>query len=163
MFVCQVSLAAARRSLPSDDGAAQPGKVDASPATHLYDSEDTISIDARTPEGTPPKISRPSNTRPLPSDSNGVSSAVPHLAREFEQKKQGFEDDARYLFEVKSGQADAGANPTEELRKLKLQFVAWKKDYKVKLHETKVALQKHANPEPEKASKRKWWGKRSAK
>ncbi|CAA7392349.1 unnamed protein product [Spirodela intermedia] len=159
----QVSLAAARRSLTTDDAASQPEKVDASPGPHLYDSEDTISIDTRTPEGTPPKISRPSNTRQLPSDSNGISSAVPHLTREFEQKKQDFEDDARCLVEVKSRQADGGVSPTEELRKLKLQFVAWKKEYKAKLHETKVALQKHVNPETEKASKRTWWGKRSAK
>ena len=128
-----------------------------SPSPHLYDSEDTVSIETRTPEVTPPRISRPSTTsRLLARNSNG---AVPHLLREFEQKKKGFEDDALSLVEVKINTSSAA----EELRKLKLQFGAWKKEYRVKLHETRLALEKAENHESERSRRRRWWEKLTGK
>uniref|UniRef100_A0A1D1Z755 Unconventional myosin-Va n=1 Tax=Anthurium amnicola TaxID=1678845 RepID=A0A1D1Z755_9ARAE len=157
----QVSLAAARRSLATDDTVSQPGKADASPALHFYDSEDTGSVDTRTPEGTPPKFARPSNVKPE-REANGVHSAIGHLMKEFEQKKQVLEDDSQFLVEVKSGQSDAGMNPDQELRRLKHRFSVWKKEYKLKLRETKVALQKLGITETDR-TRRKWWGKRLAK
>ncbi|MQM13768.1 hypothetical protein Taro_046694 [Colocasia esculenta] len=157
----QASLAEARRSLTTDDTASQPGKADVSPALHFYDSEDATSMGTRTPEGTPPKITRPSNVKPL-RDANGVQSAVSHLMKEFEQRKQVFEDDAQFVIEVKSGQSDIEINPDGELRQLKARFVAWKKEYKLKLRETKASLHKLGNAEGDK-TRRKWWGKRYAK
>ncbi|XP_078447679.1 myosin-2-like [Wolffia australiana] len=150
------SLAAAQSRHAMDDETAQPRKLyPSSPAPHLYDSEDAISVGAPTPEGTPFRMSR--HARQRPRDSNGfLSCAFPHLLREFEQKKQVFEDDAQFLCEGRPSTPSA----MDELRKLKLQFSAWKKDYKIKLHETKVALQK---AESDKSSRKKWWGMLSAK
>ncbi|KAG1368196.1 Myosin-2 heavy chain [Cocos nucifera] len=177
----QVSLAAARKSLATDDMASHQGKLDASPVQHSYDLEDTISAGTHTPEGTPAKRShacdagvvRNSNGTRIAvkhldaSDaglirySNGTQSAVSHLVKEFEQQTQVFEDDAVFLVEMKSRQSDSSINPDEELQKLKARFVTWKKDYKVRLRETKIAVQKLGNPE-EKTRKR-WWGNWSTK
>nr|XP_010905572.2 myosin-1 isoform X1 [Elaeis guineensis] len=176
----QVSLAAARKSLADDDMASHQGKLDASPVQHSYDSEDAISAGTRTPEGTPAKRShacdagvvRNSNgtwsaVKHLDASdaglirySNGTQSAVSHLVKEFEQQTQVFEDDAVFLVEVKSRQ-DSSINPDEELQKLKARFVTWKKDYKVRLKETKIALQKLGNPE--ERTRKRWWGNWSTK
>lgn len=86
--------------------------------------------------------------------------AVGHLVRELEQKKQGFESDAGQLIAAKSGQSDVNVNPDEELRRLKVRFTAWKKDYKVRLRETKAALQKLGNHEK---TRKRCWLKRSSK
>ncbi|XP_008800396.2 myosin-1-like [Phoenix dactylifera] len=177
----QVSLAAAKKSLAADDMASHHGRLDASPVQHSYDSEDTLSAGTRTPEGTPAKkfhacdagLGRNSNgtrsaVRHLDASdgglvrySNGAHSAVSNLVKEFEQQTQVFEDDAAFLVEVKSRQSGSSINPDEELQKLKGRFGTWKKDYKVRLRETKIALQKLGSPE-EKMRKR-WWGNWSTK
>lgn len=95
-----------------------------------------------------------------PNGSNGPHMAVGHLLRELEQKKQAFESDAGQLIAAKSGQSDVNINPDEELRRLKVRFAAWKKDYKVRLRETKAALQKLGNHEK---TRKRWWLKRSSK
>ena len=87
--------------------------------------------------------------------------AVNHLAKEFQDRRQVFEDDAGFLVAVKSGQVGSNMNPDEELRKLKDRFATWKKDYKSRLKETKVNLNK-VGTHDEKSRKR-WWGKKSSK
>lgn len=57
---------------------------------------------------------------------------------------------------VKTGQLGSDTNPEDELRKLKLRFEAWKKDYKTRLHETKATFQKIGATKVRKSSK-KWW------
>nr|DAD45890.1 TPA_asm: hypothetical protein HUJ06_004120 [Nelumbo nucifera] len=47
-------------------------------------------------------------------------------------------------------------------RRLKLRFKTWKKEYKLKLRETKATLHKLGNSEVEK-TRRKWWGKKSTR
>eukprot|EP00268_Persea_americana_P033900 TRINITY_DN33547_c0_g1_i3.p1 TRINITY_DN33547_c0_g1~~TRINITY_DN33547_c0_g1_i3.p1 ORF type:complete len:1225 (-),score=304.05 TRINITY_DN33547_c0_g1_i3:415-4089(-) len=153
----QMSLAAAKRTLAADDIVGQAGRPDASPGLHYYDSEDGISAGSRTPDGMP--FRAPTRS----SDVDGGRLAVSRLAKEFERHKQVFDDDAGFLVEVKSRQhVVPDMNPDEELRKLKARFAIWKKEYKVRLRETKVALQKLGNAETDK-SKKKWWGKRSTK
>ncbi|KAF6153348.1 hypothetical protein GIB67_003538 [Kingdonia uniflora] len=111
----------------------------------------------------------------LSSRSNGVGpvsmsagiSVISRLAEEFEQRSQVFGDDAKFLVEVKSGQAEASLNPDRELRRLKQIFETWKKDYGARLRETKVILNKlgnedgnmrHSSGSSERVRK-KWWGR----
>ena len=139
-FSMQVSLAAAKKSLGADHTAVQPaGRLDGLTSPRYYDSEDTMSGGARTPGG----------------EANGGLNSVGHLAKEFENRKQIFDEDAKAIVEVKSGQ-----NPGEEYRRLKHRFEAWKKDYKARLREAKSRLQKHGHLEGEKRN-RKWWIKKS--
>lgn len=176
-----MSLAAAKKSLAADDMTSQQGRLDISPLRYSYDSEDAMSAGTRTPEGTPAKPSHASDAG-LVRNSNGTWSAVSHLdasdagfvrhsnstqcavshlVKEFEQQRQVFEDDVGFLLEVKSGQSGSSINPDEELHKLKARFVTWKKDYKVRLRETKVALHKLGNSE--ERTRKKWWGNWSTK
>ncbi|KAF8391408.1 hypothetical protein HHK36_023712 [Tetracentron sinense] len=161
MTYLQNSLAAAKKSLAADDTAGQPGRLDASPLPHYYDSEDTTSMGTHTPDGnTPVKFSNRTSDAGTGRMSNGGLNAVSHLVKEFEQRKQVFDEDAGFLVEVKSGQLVSSRNPNDELRKLKLRFESWKKEYKVRLRETKVTIQRLGHSEAEKSHK-KWWGKRS--
>ncbi|KAI4382614.1 hypothetical protein MLD38_008556 [Melastoma candidum] len=102
-------------------------------------------------------------------DSNGMRpmsaglSAISRLAEEFEQRSQVFGDDAKFLVEVKSGQIEASLNPDKELRRLKQLFDAWKKDYDMRLRETKVVLNKlGSNGASSERVKKKWWGRRNS-
>ncbi|KAK6934327.1 Myosin head, motor domain [Dillenia turbinata] len=154
MATLQTSLAAAKKSLEADNNG-EPGKVDNSPSPHSYDSGDT-------PGGnTPMKFTTLTPDVGLGREANGGLNAVNHLLKEFEQQRQVFEEDAKALVEVKSGHA-LSAHPDNELRKLKSRFEAWKKEYKVRLRETKARLHKLLHSEADKGRK-KWWGKRSSK
>ncbi|MBA0738934.1 hypothetical protein Gogos_012247 [Gossypium gossypioides] len=102
-------------------------------------------------------------------ESNGLRptsaglSVISRLAEEFEQRSQVFGDDAKFLVEVKSGQVEANLNPDRELRRLKQMFETWKKDYTVRLRETKVVLNKLGNEEGAlDRVKKKWWGRRNS-
>lgn len=147
-----MSLDATKKSFAADDTTGQPERQDVSPSPHYYDSEDTTSMGPQTPGGTTPiKIS---NTVRAGRETNGGLNAVSHLAKEFEQRKQDFDDEAKAIVESKSGR------PDEELRKLKLRFETWKKGYKSRLREMKAKIHKLGHSEVEK-SRRKWWGKKT--
>ncbi|RLN39590.1 myosin-1-like [Panicum miliaceum] len=92
---------------------------------------------------------------------NAGLSIVNRLAEEYEQRSQVFADDAKFLVEVKSGQADASLNPDMELRRLKQNFDSWKKDFGSRIRETKVILNKlgNGNESSPNSVKRKWWGR----
>ncbi|KAG9452756.1 hypothetical protein H6P81_005660 [Aristolochia fimbriata] len=159
MTSLQMSLAAAKRSLAVEEVGGRTGRPEVSPACNLYDSDDTLSFEAQTPR-TPVKY-------PVhPSDVQGRLSnghaAVTRLTIEFEQRRRVFDDDAGYIFEVKSGHTASSVNPTEELQRLKHRFSVWKRDYKSRLRETKAALQKLGSSEADKI-KKKWWGKKSTR
>ncbi|KHF97725.1 Membrane antigen containing repeating peptides [Gossypium arboreum] len=96
------------------------------------------------------KKSEGSATAEVGGRENGVSS----LVKEFEQQKQSFEDDIN-----KTTQPASNMNSYEELRKLKRRFRAWKKDYKVRLKETKAIVRKHRHQDSDKTRK-KWWPNR---
>ncbi|XP_008805849.2 myosin-1-like [Phoenix dactylifera] len=146
----QMSLAAAKKSVAADDRVSQPGRLDALPIHHSHDSESPMSAEARTHEAAP-KRHQTSDSGPA-RDSTDKQNAVGRLAKEFEQQRQAFENDARILVEVK--QSGSGM---EDLRKLKSHFTAWKKQYGVQLRETKAALHKLANFERKKP-RRRWLG-----
>ncbi|KAJ4981808.1 hypothetical protein NE237_032645 [Protea cynaroides] len=158
MISLQMSLAAAKKSLAADDIAGQPERADASPLRHYYDTEDTSMVAWTSGGSTPPKF--PNNTSDFApvQGSNGVLNAVSHLAKEFEQKKHVFEDDTKFLVEVKSGQSASSLNPDDELRRLKVRFATWKKEFKIRLRDTKLTIHKLGNSEVEK-NRKKWWEK----
>lgn len=159
MASLQMSLATARKTLVADNGSGQLGKLDVSSIPHYYDSDNT-SMGSRTPGGsTPIKLSGTTHDVGVGRDTNGTLSAVSNLVKEFELRRQTFDEDARALVEIKSGQSASIVNPDEELRKLKLGFEVWKKEYKIKLRETKVKLHRLGHSE----GRRTWWGKRSSR
>ncbi|KAK4776584.1 hypothetical protein SAY86_005272 [Trapa natans] len=107
----------------------------------------------------------------MTTESNGVRpvsaglGVTNRLAEEFERRSHVFGDDAKFLVEVKSGHLEAGLNPDRELRRLKQMFEAWKKDYGMRLRETKIILNKLENEERGAATdvvKKKWWGRRNS-
>ncbi|XP_006661886.1 myosin-1-like [Oryza brachyantha] len=99
--------------------------------------------------------------RTIGREMNASISVISRLAEEFEQRSQVFADDAKFLVEVKSGQADASLNPDMELRRLKQNFDSWKKDFGSRIRETKVILNKlgSGNESSPNSVKRKWWGR----
>ncbi|XP_058001422.1 myosin-2 isoform X2 [Hevea brasiliensis] len=156
MVSLQTSLAAARKSLATDNTAGQPGKLlDSFASPHYYDSEENTSSGLRTPGGsTPSKMPLTIHDGGVGRETNGPINAVSILAKEFEQRRQNFDDDAKALAEVKAAQPASDS----EFRKLKLRFETWKKEYKVRLRETKARLNKFGHGEIERRT-RKWWGK----
>ncbi|XP_022632669.1 myosin-2 isoform X4 [Vigna radiata var. radiata] len=160
MASLQTSLASARKSLASENANNQHARRDVS-SPLPYDSEDAISMGSRTPSAsTPLKYSASISESALGRDGHGALASVGHLAREFDHRRQTFDYDARNLVELRAGQS-ANTNSVEELRKLKHRFEVWKKDYKVRLKETKARLQKVGNSEMDK--RRRWWGKLSSR
>lgn len=157
MAALQMSLAAAKKSLGADHAAVQAaGRLDGLTSPHYYDSEDTMSGGTQTPAGsTPMKHSNNYLDVGTGRETNGGLGSVSHLVKEFEERKQIFDDDAKAIVEVKAGQ-----NPEEEFRRLKHRFEAWKKDYKARLREAKAKLHKLGHLDGEKRN-RKWWGKTS--
>lgn len=151
----QTSLAAARKSLASDNTAGQPGRL-VVPSSPRCDSEEALSMGSRTPGASTPNNGGGRET-------NGTLHAVSNLMKEFEQRKQHFDDDAKALVEVKPGHSGVNMNPEEELRKLKHRFESWKKEYKARLRETKTKVHKLWHSEEEKRRSRKWWGKISSR
>ncbi|RDY06773.1 Myosin-2, partial [Mucuna pruriens] len=156
MTSLQTNLAAARKSLASEKASSQMTRRDV--VTHSYDSEDaTSSMGSRTPQtpgaSTPLKYSTSLSEAGAGRDANGSLTSVSNLLREFEQRKQNFDDEARGLVGVKTSHS-AHANTVEELKKLKQRFEGWKKEYKARLKETKARLHKLGNSEMEKTRKR---------
>ncbi|XP_010324342.2 myosin-2-like isoform X1 [Solanum lycopersicum] len=155
----QVSLAAARNSLTTADTTGRPGKLEGSPSPQYYDSDDATSMD--TPAGrTPVSFSNNSLGVVANREVNGGLSLISHLAMEFEQRKQNFDNEAMAIVHLKPGQLQSTNNPADEYRRLKHRFEEWKKEYKVRLKETKSKVHKLVHSKAGK-SRRKWWGKKS--
>ncbi|CAN8301928.1 unnamed protein product [Cochlearia groenlandica] len=166
MSSLQLSLAAARKSLAAENMTGQAGgRQDTSISPFGYDSEDTTSTGTpgiRTPTT---KFSTNGNTPELRiRELNGSLNAVNHLAREFDQRRLNFDEDARAIVEVKAGpqatpngQQHQQQYPEDEFRRLKIRFETWKKDYKARLRETKARLHR---VDGDKSRHRKWWGKK---
>ncbi|XP_019183419.1 PREDICTED: myosin-2 [Ipomoea nil] len=129
----QASLAAAKKSLAADNVVGLPPRC-------FYDSEGAV--------GSSQEI-------------DGGLSAIDRLVKEFEQRKHNFDDKATAILQVSSGQL-LSTNPEDELRRLKLQFEQWKKEYKVRLRAAKVKVHKLGHSEAER-SRRTWWGGKTSK
>ncbi|KAI3457512.1 hypothetical protein Pfo_014175 [Paulownia fortunei] len=154
MASLQMSLAAAKKSLGTDNTIGQPGKLHGAQSPCFYDSED-MSLGPQTPGGsTPVRFLNNFIEAAAGGDTNGGLNPVSPLVKEFEKRKQNFDDEAQAIVEVKSGHAPS-VNPVEELRSLKHRFEAWKKDFKVRLREAKVKAHRLGHAEAEK-HRRKW-------
>ncbi|XP_019449127.1 PREDICTED: myosin-2-like isoform X2 [Lupinus angustifolius] len=149
----QMSLVAARKSHASENGTVQHARNDVVP-TH-YDSEEATSIAPLTTDSsTPVKFSNGLLVSDGGRQANGTSAAVGNLMKEFEQRRQSFDDEVKVLNVLKQGQS-AKAYNIQELRILKDKFEGWKKQYKVKLRETKARLLKSEVGK----SRWSWWDK----
>ncbi|GLJ33257.1 hypothetical protein SUGI_0669180 [Cryptomeria japonica] len=125
-----------------------------------FDWDEAASIGTKTPDY---KFPTHNFDNGLARELDAGRSVVGHMVKEFEHRTQVFNDDANFLVEVKSGQAEANLNPDEELRKLKQRFDVWKKDYKFRLRETKGILHKIGGVDSVvEKTKKKWWGKKSS-
>nr|DAD32793.1 TPA_asm: hypothetical protein HUJ06_011644 [Nelumbo nucifera] len=158
MSSLQSSLSIAKKSLVIDDA---ERKSDAS-VNATDDREHNWDLGNNNSKGQENNGLRP-GPQILDREMSAGLSVISRLAEEFEQRSQVFGDDAKFLVEVKSGQAEASINPDRELRRLKQIFEAWKKDYGARLRETKVILHKLGNGagSAEKGRK-KWWGRRNS-
>ncbi|KAL9270038.1 Myosin-2-like protein [Drosera capensis] len=152
----QASLAAAKRTLATETTPDHHGRLDSS-TTPYYESDDNTSTGCRTPDRTTPlKLSNNTPGGSVGREPNGSSHLVNHLAKEFEQRTQAFDKDVKAIVvEVRSGPSTSA---DEELRRLKHRFEVWKKEYKVRLRETKVIIHKLGVSDFER-SRRRWWGK----
>ncbi|CAK9264759.1 unnamed protein product [Sphagnum jensenii] len=181
MTSLQLSLAAAKRSLAADapllhtpknksealnvhNGA---GRHHTCVSRHLlahdedgFDWDNKMTVSNKTPE----LISKCHHQGPeciYGAEVDAGCAVVGHLVREFDHRTQVFNDDADFLVEVKSGVTEASLNPEEELRKLKARFDTWKKDFKERMRDTRLVLQKLCNLEANERTKKKWWVKRT--
>ncbi|KAL1363285.1 hypothetical protein AAHE18_03G139400 [Arachis hypogaea] len=151
----QMSLVAARKSLASDSGNTQSTRNEVL-SPRYYGSEDA-SVGSRTAVNTPIKFSSNFAVSDGGREANGIrergtNGTLSSLMKEFDQRRQNFDDEVKALNEVKPGNSTT-TNSIEEFRKLKQSFEGWKKQYKVRLRETKAKLH-----EADK-SRRTWWGK----
>lgn len=143
----QISLASARKSLASDDCMIRKNEK------YEFSTSNNNKKEAMSAE-----ITNPADGIGMGRDSKVSNNAVNHVAREYEQRKRCFEDDIQCLIQY----SYVNANPDEELQKLRNQFKLWKREYKVRLRETKSTIHKNAITEAEK-SKKNWWGKKVTK
>ncbi|KHG13556.1 Myosin-2 heavy chain [Gossypium arboreum] len=157
MVSLQTSLTAARKSLAADNGAGQLGRADVL-SPRCYDSEDNVSMGSRTTGGNTPVLFSGAMPDVVGGRENGSLNALGNLLKEFEQRKQNFDADAKSLIDIRVPQQASNVNPDDELRTLRLRFETWKKDYKLRLKAAKARLHKRGHPESDKA-RRKWWGK----
>ncbi|KAF1897306.1 hypothetical protein Lal_00035009 [Lupinus albus] len=158
MASLQTSLVAARKSLASGNATVQHARHDVVP-THYFGSEEATSMGSPTSgRNTPVKFSSGLLVSDGGRQVNGTSAAVSNLTKEFELRRQNFDDEVKVLNDHKQGQS-AKADNIQELRKLKDRFEAWKKQYKVRLRETKARLLKAEG----RKSRWSWWEKLSLK
>ncbi|KAL0311086.1 UNVERIFIED_CONTAM: Myosin-2 [Sesamum angustifolium] len=162
MASLQMSLASAQKSLGTHNTIGQPGRLDGAQSPQFYDSEDmsmSLSMGTQTPGGSTPMRFVNNGIEELPCrDTNGGLNPVGPLMKEFERRRQNFDEEAQAIVEVKSGHSPP-VNPVEDLRRLKHRFESWKKDYKVRLKEAKAKAQKLVQNYSEK-HRRKWWSKK---
>ncbi|CAN6463362.1 unnamed protein product [Victoria cruziana] len=152
MTSLKVSLASAKKTLAIDDidrqsDASVQGKED-----EEYKSWNNSSFSQKRGQG---------NNHLEREMSTGLS-VISRLAKEFEQRTQTFDDDVRFLEEVKSGKAEADLNVDDELKKLRNDFRAWKRQFSVSLKKTKAILHKLETDEANaERAKKRWWGRRT--
>ncbi|KAF3787718.1 Myosin-1 [Nymphaea thermarum] len=99
----------------------------------------------------------------LEKEMNTSLSVISRLAKEFEQRTQVFDDDVRFLEEVKSGKAEADLDVDDELKKLRNDFKVWKRQFNTSLRKSKAILHKLGGSEANaERAKKRWWGRRTS-
>ncbi|KAL4566850.1 hypothetical protein LXL04_030975 [Taraxacum kok-saghyz] len=145
MASLQMSLAAAKKTLNSDISDITHGKPEGPPSPYYYDSEDTVS-GIQTPVQIPP--ARIGTKKP---ESNGltVSDTLDTLSKEFEQKKQTFDNEVKSVTTDSKAGRPPSSKQIEDYKNLKKKFEIWKKEYKHRLREAKARLVKGGSSENE--------------
>ncbi|XAR67526.1 Myosin ATPase [Bertholletia excelsa] len=151
MEALQVSLDELKKSLAADNTAGET-LLNQSPLAPDYDHEDILNSRAQTCGGnTEVKVSNPGRDFEAGKENSEGSNMVGFLLMDLEHGKQNFDGEVKAIAELRL------RHPYEALRKLKLRFNTWKRDYKARLRETKVKLQKLGYSEMEKCHQ-KWCG-----
>ncbi|XP_072960538.1 myosin-1-like [Typha angustifolia] len=151
MRYLQASLSVTRTSLSIDDAGR---RSDASIDQTCDSSINHVQVTRHTNNGSQAVL------RSLNREMSTGLGIISRLAEEFEQRTQVFADDVKFLVEVKSGKVEASLNPERELRRLRQELESWKKDFSVRLKESKLILSKLEALEPNSVkAKRKWWGR----
>ncbi|XP_072983602.1 myosin-1-like isoform X2 [Typha latifolia] len=151
MRYLQASLSVTRNSLSLDDAGR---RSDASIDQTCDSSINHVQVTRRTNNGSQTVL------RSLNREMSTGLGIISRLAEEFEQRTQVFADDVKFLVEVKSGKVEASLNPERELKRLRQELESWKKDFSVRLKESKLILSKLEALEPNSVkAKRKWWGR----
>ncbi|KAJ0765749.1 putative myosin ATPase [Helianthus annuus] len=160
MASLQMNLAAAKKTLGSGISDVQIGRPVDSLSPNFYDSEDTISGIQTPSQMTPVRIG---NSRR--GSSVVISDTIDNLSKEFEQRKQNFDSDAKAVTNVNRGRPPS--KQIEDYNNLKKKFEIWKKEYRNRLREAKTRLVKGVHAENggvggggDKQT-RNWWGKLS--
>ncbi|KAF3781497.1 Myosin-1, partial [Nymphaea thermarum] len=152
MTSLKVSLASAKKSLAIDDIDRQSDASIHGREDEEYNSWNNSSFSQKRGQG---------NNHLEREMSTGLS-VISRLAKEFEQRTQTFDDDVRFLEEVKSGKTEADLNVDDELKKLRNDFKAWKRQFGTSLKKTKAILHKLESEEANvERAKKKWWGRRT--
>ncbi|XP_044948675.1 myosin-2-like [Hordeum vulgare subsp. vulgare] len=89
-----------------------------------------------------PQQQQPAVVAAVLGSSSKKSHADHHLATEFARESQAFEHAAKAVAEVKPGTMSV-----DELKMLRRQFAAWKKEYEARLRKTKAELKKRVHSE----------------
>ncbi|XP_073112691.1 myosin-1 isoform X1 [Elaeis guineensis] len=145
----QSSLSVAKKSLATDDA---ERRSDASMDQSWDSNGNHIATKGQDERG------KRLGSRVLDRDMSSGLNVISRLAEEFEQQSQVFADDVNFLVEVKSRQAEASLNPEKELKSLKQNFESWKKDFSLRLRESKVIINKLRTDDANSdKAKRKWW------
>ncbi|KAL3647048.1 hypothetical protein CASFOL_008016 [Castilleja foliolosa] len=152
MASLQMSLAAAKQSLGSDNTTSQPGKLSGTQSPYSYDSEETY-LRPQTPV-TSNEARFLNNATEAAAETNGASNPVSPLMKEFEQKKRNLDVEAHAIVDVKS-ENEHSVNIVDDLRRLKQNFETWKKEFKVRLREARAKAHRLGNGDSEK-HRRKW-------
>lgn len=185
MSSLQLSLVAAKKSMASEESTLKTSPSDRSidpqtasgknmRETHRRHSHEEEEFEWDDDQASAPKSPQQNSNKFSQAGSEYASSHgevaagrsyVTQMVREYDHRRQVFTDDVDFLVEVKSGQTQAHLNPEEELRKLKARFDGWKKDFKVRLRETKVVLSKLGNTDSiergTSGTRKKWWSSKT--
>lgn len=198
MSSLQLSLAAAKKSLATDEflpqtpGKHDNGRISAGKHRHStkrqllpsddeeFDWDDVATNGMKSPDDFTNKyLVTGSGNGASRGDVEAARSVVSHLTREYDHRTQVFNDDVDFLIEVKSGLTEANLNPEEELRKLKVRFDTWRRDFKARLRETRLVLNKLCSLDSAEKdgdrmlcaldslekegdrTRKKWWGKKT--
>ena len=155
MFM-QMSLAAAKKSLASKCTQNQNGTFDPFPFYHSYGDDNTMPVGTQATNGRRELDFSDLPCHTEPQETNCRLNDINHLRN---QRKKVFHDNANIVGKLKPVHlASISMSPDDELRKLKLRFELWKKDYRARLHEIKATLLKLGRSET-KNSRTKWWGR----
>ncbi|CAI9760300.1 unnamed protein product [Fraxinus pennsylvanica] len=100
------------------------------------------------------------NSLDLPSSNGSGPHIINNLTNHVIEQFEGVYDDDGDRARVATDQVKL--NPGLELRKLKLRFTAWKKDFKIRLWEAETTFKKLGHLETEKGQTR-WWERRMKK